>query len=229
MTIIGALFLALGQLGDPRFRAPLLKSLALSAATLVCLWIGLGYILLHTSFFAVAWLDATLGAIGGLGVIVLTIVLFPAVVTAFLGLFLDAVAAAVEARHYPQNPPPLVRSLGADIAAGVRLLFLALALNLVVLPLYLIPGLNIALFLSVNGYLLAAEYVRMCLGRRVSGDEAKILWRRHRGSAWLAGAMFAGLSLVPVVNLVVPVLAVAASLHLVESWLRVGTKTEVRG
>jgi uncharacterized protein involved in cysteine biosynthesis len=69
----------------------------------------------------------------------------------------------------------------------------------------------------------------MCLGRRVSGDEAKILWRRHRGSAWLAGAMFAGLSLVPVVNLVVPVLAVAASLHLVESWLRVGTKTEVRG
>jgi CysZ protein len=228
VTIIGAMFLALGQLSDPRFRAPLLKSLALSLATLVCLWIGLGYILLHMSFFAIPWLDTTLGAIGGLGIVVLTIVLFPAFVTAFLGLFLDAVADAVEARHYPQNPPPLVRSLGADIAAGVRVLVLALALNLLVLPLYLIPGLNIALFLAVNGFLLASEYVRLCLGRRVSSDAAKSLWRRHRGQAWLAGAMFAGLSLVPVVNLVVPVLAVAASLHLVESWLRVGTKTAVR-
>ena len=229
MTIVGALMLALGQMGDPKLRAPLLKSLALGLATSAALWIGLGYALLHTSFFAIGWLDTTIGALGGIAVFALTIVLFPAFVTAFLGLFLDAVAAGVEARHYPHNPAPLARSLAGDIGAGLRVLVLALALNLLVLPLYLIPGLNIALFLAVNGFLLAYEYASLCLARRLPTGAVKTAWRRHRGQAWRAGAVFAGLSLVPLVNLAVPVIAVAASVHLVESWLRVGTETGVRG
>jgi CysZ protein len=229
LSIFAALALAIGQLGDPRLRAPLFKSIGLSLATLVVLWIGLGYGLLHTQFFAIAWLDGTLAAIGGFGVILLTIILFPSFVAAFLGLFLEAVAQAVEARHFPQLPPAKTRSTAAEILAGLRLVGLALAINLLVLPLYFVPGLNMAVFLAANGFLLAAEYGGQGLARRAEAPAIAALWRKHRGQAWRAGAIFAGLSLVPIVNLAVPVIAVAACTHLVESWLRVGTETGHRG
>jgi uncharacterized protein involved in cysteine biosynthesis len=229
VSIFAAILRAVGQLGDPRLRKPLLKSVALSVAAIVALWIGLGYALLHTQLFAIGWLDATLAAIGGFGVVVLTLILFPTFVAAFLGLFLEAVAVAVESRHYPLLPPARTRSTTVEILAGLRLVGLALAINLLVLPLYFVPGLNLAVFLAANGFLLAAEYIGQGLARRADPAAARGLWRTHRSEAWLAGAIFAGLSLVPFVNLAVPVVAVAACTHLVESWLRVGTETGHRG
>lgn len=229
VSLFGAFARALGQIGDPALRAPLLKSVALSIATCIVLWIGLGYVLTHSAFFAVAWLDWSLGALGSLGVILLTIILFPTFVAAFLGLFLEAVVVAVERRYYPDLPPPATRGVVREIFAGLQLVALALAVNLAVLPLYLVPGLNIAVFLAANGFLLAREYVTMCLLRRVDSDTAKRVWRHHRGEAWLAGAGFAALSMVPIVNLFAPVLAVAATTHLIENWRRLGTESALRG
>jgi uncharacterized protein involved in cysteine biosynthesis len=117
----------------------------------------------------------------------------------------------------------------AEILAGLRLMGLALGINLLVLPLYFVPGINLAVFLAANGFLLAAEYVGQGLARRADPAALRTLWRAHRGEAWMAGALFAGLSLVPFVNLAVPVVAVAACTHLVESWLRDGTETVYRG
>ncbi len=229
LSILGALARAIGQLGDPGLRAPLLKSMALSVAAILVLWIGLGYALLHTQLFAIGWVDTTVAAIGGFGVVVLTLILFPTFVAAFLGLFLEAVAVAVEKRHYPLLPPAQSRSTLAEILAGLRLVGLALGVNLLVLPLYFVPGINLAVFLAANGYLLAAEYVGQGLARRADPAVLRDLWRNRRGEAWFAGALFAGLSLVPFVNLAVPVLAVATCTHLVESWLRGGTETGHRG
>jgi uncharacterized protein involved in cysteine biosynthesis len=229
LSILGAFARAIGQLGDPNLRAPLLKSVALSAAAILVLWIALGYALLHTQLFAIPWVDTTAAAIGGFGVVVLTLILFPTFVAAFLGLFLEAVAVAVEKRHYPLLPSARTRSTLAEILAGLRLVGLALGINLLVLPLYFVPGLNLAVFLAANGFLLASEYIGQGLARRADPATVRVLWRKHRSEAWLAGALFAGLSLVPFVNLAVPVLAVAACTHLVESWLRVGTETGHRG
>lgn len=96
---------------------------------------------------------------------------------------------------------------------------LAIVLNLLVLPLYFVPGLNLVIFLATNGFLLAREYVTMLAARRLDSHEARRLWKSRRGQAWFAGISFAALSAIPVVNLAVPVLAVAATAHLVESWL----------
>jgi uncharacterized protein involved in cysteine biosynthesis len=229
LSILGAAARAIGQLGDPNLRKPLLKSVALCIAAIVLLWIGLGYALLHTQLFAVGWLDTTAAAIGGFGVVALTLILFPTFVTAFLGLFLEEVAVAVETRHYPHSPPARTRSTAAEILAGLRLLGLALGVNLLVLPLYFVPGVNLAVFLAANGFLLAAEYVGQGLARRADPAALRSLWRAHRNEAWFAGALFAGLSLVPFVNLAVPVVAVATCTHLVETWLRDGTETGHRG
>jgi uncharacterized protein involved in cysteine biosynthesis len=218
--VAGALARALGQLGDPRLRRALALSVGLTLAALALVWTGLGWVLTHTRFFENTWLDFGAGALGGLALAALSYVLFPGVVAAFLGLFLEDVAAAVEARHYPGLPPPVRRSLAAEIGGSAALLFVSLAVNLLVLPLYLVPGLNLAVFLATNGFLLAREYVTMSAARRLDSPGARRLWRERRGQAWLAGAAFAGLSLVPLVNLAAPVVAVAATTHLVESWRR---------
>ncbi len=218
--VLRALTLALGQLGDPRLRRPLALGLALTLGAFALVWAGLGWTLTHTHFFENTWLDFGAGALGGLALAGLSFVLFPAVVAAFVGLFLEDVAAAVEARHYPGLPPPLKRGALAEIAGSLGLVLISLAANLLVLPLYLVPGLNLAVFLATNGFLLAREYVTMIAARRLDSPDAKRLWRAQRGQAWLAGAAFAALSAVPLVNLAAPVVAVAATTHLVESWRR---------
>ncbi len=218
MGVVRAGLLALGQLGDPRLRLPLLKSLGLTLLAFAGLWAGLGWLIANTRFFETVWLDLGAGALGGIAAVLLSIVLFPSVVAAFLGLFLEDVAAAVEARHYPGLPPPARRPLLAEIGGALRLLALAVTLNLVVLPLYLVPGLNLLVFLATNGFLLAREYVTMSSARRVDSRLLRRLWRERRSQAWLAGAAFAALSTIPIVNLAAPVVAVATTTHLIEAW-----------
>ncbi len=220
MGVLRALALALRQLGDPRLRRPLAFGLGLTLGAFVLVWIGLGWALTHTRFFENTWLDFGAGALGGLALAGLSIVLFPSVVAACVGLFLEEVAAAVEARHYPGLPAPVRRGALAEIGGTLGLVALALVANLLVLPLYLVPGLNLAVFLATNGFLLAREYVTMSLARRVDSPHVHLIWRERRGQAWLAGAAFAALSAVPLVNLVAPVVAVATATHLVEAWRR---------
>ncbi|MBI3507486.1 MAG: EI24 domain-containing protein [Proteobacteria bacterium] len=220
MGVLRAGLLALAQLGDPRLRAPLAKSLGLTLVAFAGLWAGLGWLLAHTRFFETGWLDAGAGTLGGIAAVALSIVLFPSVVAAFLGLFLEEIAATVEARHYPGLPAPRKRSAAAEIASALKLVALAAVLNLIVLPLYLVPGLNLVVFLATNGFLLAREYVTMSAARRVDSRGVRLLWRGRRGQAWLAGAAFAALSTIPIVNLAAPVVAVATTTHLIEAWRR---------
>ncbi len=220
MGLLRAGALAVAQLSDPRLRAPLLKSIGLTLAAFLALWTGIGWLIANTRFFETGWLDTGAGALGGIAAVVLSVVLFPSVVAAFLGVFLEDVAAAVDARHYPGLPTPSRRSPLAEIGGALRLVATAVVLNLAVLPLYLVPGLNLAVFLATNGFLLAREYVTMSAARRLDSHDARRLWRDRRGQAWLAGAVFAALSTIPVVNLAAPVVAVATTTHLIEAWRR---------
>ena len=67
---------------------------------------------------------------------------------------------APEARHYPEAAGGRGPA-GPEDPGGLRLGVAAVALNLLALPLYLVPGLNIPVYLLLNGYLLGREYVEM--------------------------------------------------------------------
>ena len=218
--MISAFFRAFSQFGDPAFRRPLWLSLGLSVLVFVALWTGIGIVLARTSFFDMVWLDWAVDALGGIATLVLTWVLFPAVVTAILSLFLERIAAAVEARHYPTLPPPRTQPLGEAVLGALAFLAIAIALNLLVLPLYLVPGVNLVAFVLLNGYLLGREYYGLVAPRRLDPEAARALWRRIRLSAVLTGAAIALLATVPLVNLAVPVIAAAAMTHRFESWRR---------
>ena len=77
-------------------------------------------------------------------------------------------------------------------------------LNLLALPLYLVPMLNLPIWLALNGYLVAREYVELVALRRLPPAQVASLRRDHRLAFWTAGMVIALLLAVPVLNLIAP-------------------------
>lgn len=213
---------ALGQIGDPRFRAVLLRG------------VGLAILLLAGVTAAALLLIGTLGPdrvtlpwigpVGGLewlfggafllAMIVLSVFLMVPVAVLFTSLYLERVAEAVEARHYPGLPAARRQGWG-EIAADTAVFFVILALvNIAALAVYLFAGpLVPVLFWVLNGYLLGRELFQLVALRRLDREAAGRLRRRHGGQIWMAGILMAAPLSVPLVNLVVPILGVATFTH----------------
>lgn len=193
----------------------LLLGLVLSALLGAAAWVAIGYV----PSVGWAWVDAALQVAGRILMIVGIAFLFPLLATGLLSLFLDAAADRLEAARYPQDPPAREPPLWAGIAAGLRFLAVALALNLAVLPLQLVglvvPLLNLLVFWSLNGYLVGREVFEQVAIRHVSPQEVGRLRRLHRGLVFGAGVLGTALMAVPGINLIAPLVTVAAMVHLV--------------
>lgn len=215
--MISALSKAFAQFGDPRIRRVVWLSAGLAILILIALavglWLAIGWLAGLTG-----WLDTLAEWAAGIGVLFLAWLLFPAAIGLTVGLFLESVADAVEARHYPRLPPVRAQSLREAISAGIKFAAIALALNLIALPFYLVllfaPPFNLILFYALNGYLLGREYFETVALRRLDERQARALRRARGGQVFLAGVIIAFLLTVPFVNLVAPVVATAFMLHL---------------
>ena len=98
---------ALGQMGDRSFRGVLLRSIALTAALLAAFVAAISWLLywMIPDHFSLPWIGEItfLNDLGsGLGLalgLVLSAFLMIPVASMFVGLFLEQIAAAVEAKH----------------------------------------------------------------------------------------------------------------------------------
>lgn len=223
---------AVRQLDDPALQKVIAGSLALAVAAFVLLWVllwWLGGLLGGADIGWIVWLRETLGGLfdwlGGAlllgGLAVLTLLLFPAVVTVVAGLFLERVAAAVERRHYPDAPPPRDQPVAEALASTARFALVAIGANLAALPLYLaflfLPPLNLLLFYLLNGYLVGREYFELVAYRRMPPAEADRLRRAERGRVLAAGMLTVLVMTVPLLNLLSPVIATAFMLHVFQA------------
>lgn len=214
--MIGAWLAALGQLGDPRLRRPVVVGL-LAAAVVFALLVGAGLWLVGLAAAGGGgWLDRAVSALGGVAAVIVAVLLFGPASLAVASLLLDDVAAAVEARHYPFLAPATPAPVWSQALAGLRLALRVLALSLLALPfVLLLPGIGSLVWFAVSAYALSREYFELAALRRMDAAAARALRRRHRLRVWLAGVPAAALMLLPVVNLLAPVLGAAAFTHLV--------------
>lgn len=208
-----AMFRAFDQLGDPPVRRVIWVSVLGALGLALVLAVAVGFTLTSFDLFSWGWVDTTLDVLGTLGVVVLTFLMLPAVIGLISSLLLDRVAEAVDARHYPALGPPRSQSLAEAIGTGVRFLFVLLFFNLLALPLFLVPVLNIVVLYGVNGYLLGREYFEMVALRRMPPAEMRRLRSAERGRVFVAGIAIAMLLSVPFLNLLVPILATAFMIH----------------
>src|SRR5215470_2947528 len=217
-AMIAALCRAIYVLSLPPMRRVVALSLVLAALTFAMLWLVVAGVLYNTALFEWGPLNWLVDLTGGIAVLVLSWLLFPAVVTAIMSFFLEPIAAAVDALDYPGRGPPRRQRIGETIASGLRLTGLTLLLNLLALPVYLlVPGINLFLFLTLNGYLLGREYFEVVALRRLSAAATRAMRTRFGLRVFLGGVVIAGLFAVPLVNLVAPVIATAFMLHVFEA------------
>lgn len=229
-----AFVLGFDQLGERRSRGVLVKALGLTLVLYVVLAVLLGWGVAHLPRFEAGWANTLAELFSGLGVLLGLALLFPAVASAFIGLFLDDIADAVERQHYPADPPGRALAAGPALLGSLRFLLVMIALNLLVLPLYVLmlwfPPINLFIFYGLNGYLLSREYFELVAWRHVDRPTARRLRKRNQGRLWLAGAAIAFLLTIPVISLAAPIVATAAMVHLFKRLARVpGASTAAAG
>lgn len=224
--MISALWRALAQLTDPRLTRVLKLGVLGAVAAYVALVAITWTVLANFSFFANVWADwGTDFAIGALA-LVLPVFFFPAVATTIMGPWLDDVAAAVEARHYPGLSPARAQPWSEVVLGTLRFLGVTVVINLLALPLYgllLITGFTVVLATVINGYLLGREYFELVTARRMEPQPARILFKAYLGRVWLAGMIIAFVFAVPLLNLAAPIIATAFMTHVAET-LRIRAK-----
>src|SRR5262245_42489768 len=166
---------AFGQLGDPRIVRILGAVLVVSALVFLAVLGGAAWVLTHerlTHYFA---LEAVLKTLGGVATLAIALFLFPSVISAILGCWLDAVARAVEAQHYPDLPPAKGLGLVAGLAATLRFVLKALLVNAVLVLFLFVPLLFPFAWFAANSYLLGREYFEFAAMRRLPADAARLL------------------------------------------------------
>lgn len=212
--MIDAFIKAIRQLGDPAIRRVLWIGIGVSLAVFAVLWSAVGYLLTQTTLFQTGWLDTAVDALGGIATLAISWFLFPVVISAFVGLFLEGIAEAVERRHYPALTPARDIPFGEALAGSAKFLGITLALNLVVLLFLIVPPVFPFVFYGVNGYLLSREYFEVVAARRMSAPAAREMRRKHMRRLFLAGLVVAFLLTVPIVNLLAPIVGTAAMVHI---------------
>ena len=208
-------------MGDAAFRWVLLKGVGLTLLLLTGLYalVFYGTLWLLPDAISLPWIGEIAFAerLVSWGSLILMVVLstflMVPVASAFTGIFLDEVADAVEARHYPHLGPAPHLGLGDSIRESLSFLGVIIVANLAVLILYFTP-LAPFVFYGLNGFLLGREYFRMIAVRRLGRQGAKQTFRANLLTVWSAGALMAVPLTFPILNLVVPILGVATFTHL---------------
>ena len=211
--MLDACFKTLGQLPTPPFQRVLWLSIAGSLATAIVLWFAINTTLNRTDFIAIAWLDWVVDILGSLAAVVLLVLLLPAFVGLIASFMLESICRAVEARHYPHLPEARSQSIMEAIGIGLRFMVILIVLNVLILPLIFVPPVYFVVGWALNGYLLGREYFELVACRRLNAAETRAMRRVHRLSALSAGLVIAVISVIPIVNLILPLFGTAFMLH----------------
>lgn len=220
---------ALSQMASPPFRAILWRAMGFALVALVVLGIALQRGIAWALDNGAAWLQASLswmgaGAVGAievalaviatLGVFAAMIFLMPSATALVAGVFADDIAAEVERRHYPGDPPGRALPLANALLQGAQTALLGLLVYLAAVPFLLVAGIGVVIFFVATAWLLGREYFLLAAMRFHEPREAKLLRRRHRSAVFLAGLPIAAFVSIPIVNLATPLFGTAYMVHI---------------
>jgi CysZ protein len=211
--MLSASFKALGDLLSPEFRSVLLKAVGLTLVLFIAVLVAVEVIISTLTLVPWPWAEAVLAIGTGLLLVVAFFFLMAPVTAIFAGLFLDDVALRVETRHYPRDARGTPLTAARSIAIALQFAAVVLAINLAILPL-VFTGIGAAALVAANAYLIGREYFEMVAMRHMPVDEARLLRKENTPRIFAAGIIPALLSLVPVLNLSVPLFATSYFVHI---------------
>jgi CysZ protein len=227
---------AITQLFAAPLRSILWKSIGLALAIVIVLGIALDRVIVHLLGAGGASVENTLGphahmpaealawllsVAAGLGIIVGSIFLMPAVTAVVGSFFADRIGEEVEREYYPADPAGTALPLWIALWEGIKTALLAVVIYLCAAPLLLFAGFGAVIFFLATAYILGREYFELAAMRFRPPFEAKALRKRNAALVYVGGLFIAAFVSIPIVNLATPLFAMALMVHLHK---RVGRK-----
>lgn len=218
--MLSPMFRALQQVDDPVFLGVLLRSIGWCVAAFVGVLAGSAWgvqqLVGHPG-----WLGWLAGLAGGLVAAGLAVWFFIPAAVLIATLYINRVSDAVDRRFYPALPPP---NAGAPVAVqawdGAVLGAQVLAWQVVTLILaVLLPGVGLVLGWAVTGWAIGRGLFVAIAMRRMSRADALAAYGRRRLPVLVQGGLLALAGTVPLLNLLVPVIGVAALTHVLNASL----------
>ncbi len=219
-----AFFLALSDLRHGALLAIWFKSAALALALFVMVGIGLYFAVGHFDLIpqsvrtalGAGWRDGLAAIVSLLAVLLSAWLLLRGVVIALLSVFGDDIVEFVEAHHYPFAAASGARPGWAlSLRLTLRSIGRLIGVNVLASPVYIVAlftGVGTAAAcLLVNGWLLGKDLDEMVQARHRESRRVKPLPALPRTLLGMIGTL--ALS-IPLVNLFVPILAVAMAVHM---------------
>lgn len=210
---------AANLLFDRRFSRLVMWSLVLTLLLYVLLFVAVVYGVHRLPTFGAPWVNTLLGWAAPIFMLLLPFFLGAPVAAFFASLFLEQIVKKVEARYYPADAKGSGAPSGATFFAGLRLAVLVVLVDLVLLPAdAAVPGVGELVTILANGLLLGRGYFELVARRHISRTAADALRRRHWSGVFAAGVIISVLTVVPIANLIAPVLGAAFMVHLFERY-----------
>ena len=149
---------ALGQMFDRKFRGVLWMGVALTFGLFVLLTFALQFAITYLPDFGLSWLRDAIRIVSQFLLSVAFIFMGAPVAQMFASIFIDRVADAVEARHYP-GPKPDGATFSELLLAGLSFTAISAVLNLLSIPLQFVSfGIGAVVVVLVNGYLTGRTF-----------------------------------------------------------------------
>lgn len=193
------------------FLVCVLSSLVVLVGLAMLMTWGLGLVLVHYHVTGGFWLWLLGGTFGSW---LLLTLFFPLMMPVLVSFFDEAIADRIERAAYPAlaigQPQPFWEDLRADVGFTLK----AVILNLLILPLFIIPPLHLAVYYALNAYLLGTQFFMMAGGRHIGKPAARALAGKQRGLILIAGFLITLCAQIPFLNLIAPFWGVALMVHL---------------
>jgi CysZ protein len=204
---------AFAQMLDRKFQGVLWMGVALTFGLFLLLTFALQGAITYLPDFGFSWLTDAIRIISQGLLTVAFIFMGAPVAQMFASIFIDRVADAVEAKHYP-GPKPDGASFVELLLAGLSFTAISAVLNLLSIPLQFVSlGIGAVVVVFVNGYLTGRTFFELAALRHMPRREARALRRRHRVRLFLGGVLISFLVMIPILNFFVPLFGAAMMTH----------------
>ncbi len=213
--LIDAALKSFRSLTDPGMVGVFIKSIIITVIFLISLAASVSY---GATLAADQWSDLRYAGyipwVASFGGIVLAWILFPGILPLIVSFFDEAIIRNIEDHEYPHAAPAIKIPFLQEFFHDLKFALKAILLNILVLPLYFVPMLNIFVFFSLNGYLLGSEFYFTVARRHLPYTEAKRAKRNNSFLIFIGGVLLVFLSTIPIINLFAPFWGIALMTHL---------------
>ena len=206
---------AASMLFDRDFAGMVFWTLVLTLVLFVALFAGIEYGLTRLPELGSVWVNRFLELATPI-FLILAVFFLGAPVAAMVGsLFLERIAAKVDAHFYPADPRAPSTPALTGIGESVKLIGLALIINVALLPVDVgVPGVAEVATVVANGWLLGREFFELASLRHLSRSASDALRRRHSGKIFASGLLISVLTVIPALDLIAPFFGAALMAHL---------------